>query len=42
MLRVKDIPHIYDQCENKDLRCLVALPNDSRTYILNDYDVRSL
>lgn len=38
MLRIKDIPTIYDQCENKDLRCLVALPNDSRTYILDDYD----
>lgn len=38
MLRIKDIPTIYDQCENKDLRCLVALPNDSQTYILDDYD----
>ena len=38
MLRITDIPHIYDQCENKDLRCLIALPNDSRTYILDDYD----
>jgi len=38
MLHIKDIPHIYDQCENKDLRCLVALPNDSQTYILDDYD----
>lgn len=38
MLRIKDIPVIYDKCENQDLRCLVALPNDSRTYILDDYD----
>ena len=38
MPRIKDIPTIYDKCENQDLRCLVALPNDSRTYILDDYD----
>lgn len=38
MLCIKDIPHIYDLCENQDLRCLVTLPNDSRTYILDDYD----
>ena len=35
---VKNIPAIYDECENQDLRCLVALPNESRTYILDDYD----
>lgn len=38
MPRIKNIPAIYDECENQDLRCLVALPNDSRTYILDDYD----
>lgn len=38
MPRIKNIPAIYDECENQDLRCLVALPDDSRTYILDDYD----
>lgn len=38
MLRIKDIPAIYDDYLNQDLRCLVALPNDSRTYILDAYD----
>lgn len=35
---IKDIPTIYDTCEEQSLRCLVALPNDSRTYILDDYE----
>lgn len=38
MQRIKDIPAIYDDYLNQDLRCLVALPNDSRTYILDCYD----
>ncbi len=38
MLRIEDIPAIYDDYLNQDLRCLVALPNDSRTYILDCYD----
>lgn len=35
MKHIKDLSDIYDECEEQDLRCLVALPNDSRTYILD-------
>lgn len=38
MQYIQDIASIYDEQEQKGLRCLVALPHDSRTYILDDYE----
>jgi hypothetical protein len=38
MQYIQDIAKIYDEHDERNMRCLVALPNDSRTYILDDYE----
>lgn len=38
MQYIQDIAKIYDEYDERNMRCLVTLPNDSRTYILDDYE----
>ena len=38
MQYIQDIAKIYDEHDERNMRCLVTLPNDSRTYILDDYE----
>lgn len=38
MQYIQDIQSIYDEQEQQGKRCLVVLPHDSRTYILDDYE----
>lgn len=38
MQYIQDIIKIYDEHDERNMRCLVTLPHDSRTYILDDYE----